>query len=60
MVNPSRDIDLDRPETKPVEFNVNASSEHEAILKAKELDKSGLCVWESSATENETNLKQKI
>ena len=49
VVNPSRDIDLDQPETKRVEFNVDANSEDEARVKAKELDESGLSVWESWA-----------
>ena len=52
VVNPSRDIDLDQPETKRVEFNVDANSEDEARVKAKELDTSGLSVWESWANEN--------
>jgi hypothetical protein len=52
VVNPSRDIDLDQPETKRVEFNVDANSEDEARAKAKELDTSGLSVWESWANEN--------
>ncbi len=51
VVNPSRDIDLDQPETKRVEFNVDANSEDEARVKAKELDTSGLSVWESWADE---------
>jgi len=52
VVNPSRDIDLDQPETKRVEFNVDANSEDEARVKAKELETSGLSVWESWAYEN--------
>ena len=52
VVNPSRDIDLDQPETKRVEFNVDANSENEARAKAKELETSGLSVWESWANEN--------
>jgi len=52
VVNPSRDIDLDHPETKRVEFNIDANSEDEARVKAKELDTSGLSVWESWANEN--------
>jgi len=52
VVNPSRDIDLDQPETKRVEFNVDANSEDEARVKAKELDTSRLSVWESWANEN--------
>jgi hypothetical protein len=52
VVNPSRDIDLNEPETKRVEFNVDANSENEARVKAKELETSGLSVWESWANEN--------
>lgn len=52
VVNPSRDIDLDQPETKRVEFNVDANSEDEARVRAKELETSGLSVWESWANEN--------
>jgi hypothetical protein len=52
VVNPSRDIDLDQPETKRVQFNVYANSEDEARVKAKELETSGLSVWESWANEN--------
>lgn len=52
VVNPSRDIDLDQPETKRVEFTVNANSEDEARVKAKELETSGLSIWESWANEN--------
>ena len=52
VVNPSRDIDSEQPETKRVEFNVNANSEDEARVKAKELETSGLSVWESWANEN--------
>jgi len=52
VVNPSRDIDLNEPETKRVEFNVDANSEDEARVKAKELETSGLSVWESWANEN--------
>jgi hypothetical protein len=52
VVNPSRDIDLDEPQTKRVEFNLYANSEDEARVKAKELDTSGLSVWESWANEN--------
>ena len=52
VVNPLRDIDLDQPETKRVEFNVDANSEDEARVKAKELETSGLSVWESWANEN--------
>lgn len=51
VVNPSRDIDLDQPETKRVEFNLDANSEDEARVKAKELETSGLSVWESWANE---------
>jgi hypothetical protein len=52
VVNPSRDIDLDQPETKSVQFIVNANSENEARVKAKQLDTSGLSVWESWANQN--------
>jgi len=52
VVNPSRDIDLDQPETKIVQFNVDANSEDEARVKAKELETSGLSIWESWACEN--------
>lgn len=52
VVNPSRDIDLNEPETKRVEFNVDANSENEARVKAKELETSGLSVWESWANDN--------
>lgn len=52
VVNPLRDIDLDQPETKRVQFNVDANSEDEARVKAKELETSGLSVWESWANEN--------
>jgi hypothetical protein len=52
VINPSRDMDLNEPETKRVEFNVDANSEDEARSIAKELDTSGLSVWESWAIEN--------
>lgn len=52
VVNPSRDIDLDQPETKSVQFIVNANSESEARVKAKQLETSGLSVWESWANQN--------
>jgi hypothetical protein len=51
VVNPLRDIDTNQPETKRVVFNVNANSESEARVKAKELETSGLSVWESWANE---------
>ena len=51
VVNPSRDIDLQEPETKQVEFQVEANSEAEARVKAKNLDDSKLSVWESYAEE---------
>ncbi len=57
VVNPSRDIDLDQPETKRVEFNVPAENENDAIRKAKELDESGLSIWESWAQEKEVEAK---
>ena len=53
VINPSRDMDLNEPETKRVEFNVNANSEDEARSIAKQLDTSGLSVWESWAVEND-------
>ena len=49
VVNPSRDIDLEQPETKRVEFFVEAESENDARRKAKELDTSSLSVWDSWA-----------
>jgi hypothetical protein len=52
VTNPSRDMDLNEPETKRIEFNVDANSEDEARRIAKELDISGLSVWESWAIEN--------
>ena len=52
VINPSRDMDLNEPETKRIEFNVDANSEDEARRIAKELDMSGLSVWESWAIEN--------
>jgi len=52
VVNPSRDIDLEQPETKSVEFIVTANSENEARVKAKQLDTSGLSIWESWANQN--------
>ena len=51
VVNPSRDIDLQEPETKQIEFQVEANSEAEARVKAKNLDDSKLSVWESYAEE---------
>jgi hypothetical protein len=47
IVNPSRDIDLSTPELKRVEYIVCATSEEEAVAKAKQLDESDLSVWES-------------
>jgi hypothetical protein len=52
VTNPSRDMDLNEPETKRIEFNVDANSEDEARRIAKELDMSDLSVWESWAIEN--------
>lgn len=49
VVNPLRDIYLPQPETKRVECIISAKSENEARVKAKELDESGLSVWESWA-----------
>lgn len=51
IVNASRDSELETPETKIVEFIVEATSEAEAKRKAKELDDSKLSVWESAANE---------
>jgi len=53
VTNPSRDMDLNEPETKRIEFNVDANSEDEARRIAKELDTSGLSVWESWTIEND-------
>jgi len=52
VTNPLRDMDLNEPETKRIEFNVDANSEDEARRIAKELDMSDLSVWESWAIEN--------
>jgi hypothetical protein len=52
VTNPSRDMDLNEPEIKRIEFNVDANSEDEARRIAKELDMSDLSVWESWAIEN--------
>ena len=52
VTNPSRDMDLNEPETKRIEFNVDANSEDEAKRIAKELNMSVLSVWESWAIEN--------
>jgi hypothetical protein len=52
VTNPSRDMDLNEPETKRIEFNVDTNSEDEARRIAKELDMSDLSVWESWAIEN--------
>jgi hypothetical protein len=51
VVNPSRDSDLEQPETKRIESIVCAESENEARKLAKEFDDSGLSVWESWANE---------
>ena len=51
LVNPWRDIDSINPETKTAIFNVLASSEGEAITKAKKLETSDLSIYESYATE---------
>lgn len=51
VVNPSRDSELETPETKQVEFQVKANSEEEAIEEAKKLETSMLSVWESYAEE---------
>ena len=52
VVNPLRDIDLEQPETKRVEYIVAANSEDEARRKAREFENDGLSVWESWAEEN--------
>jgi len=52
VVNPSRDNHLVQPETKRIEFVVDANSEHEAKVKAKQLEESDLSVYESWANEN--------
>ncbi len=59
IVNASRDIDLQEPQLKRVEFNLYANSKNKARIKAKELEKSGLSVWESWATEIKNNLIKK-
>jgi len=51
VVNASRDIDLSTPELKRIELIVCANSESEARAIAKDLDDSGLSVWESWANE---------
>jgi len=51
VVNASRDIDLPTPELKRIEMLICACSESEARAKAKDLDDSGLSVWESWASE---------
>ena len=51
VVNPSRDSELETPETKQVEFIVEAENEADAKRKAKEMDTSKLSVWESEANE---------
>lgn len=51
VVNPSRDSELETPETKQVEFHVKANSEKEAIEEAKKLETSMLSVWESYVEE---------
>jgi hypothetical protein len=51
LVNPSRDIDLEHPETKRVEHIVVANSEDEARSKARGFENDGLSVWESWANE---------
>jgi hypothetical protein len=53
VVNPSRDVELETPETKQVEFEVMANSEREAIEEAKKLETSSLSVWETYAEEIE-------
>lgn len=51
VVNASRDMDLDTPQTKRVEYIVSASSEEQARRMAIEIDNSKLPVWESSIYE---------
>ena len=51
VVNPSRDSELKTPETKQVEFIIEAKNESNAKRKAKEMDTSKLSVWESEANE---------
>lgn len=57
VVNPSRDLDLDTPETVQVEFIVEANSENEARDIAKEMPHKAdkLSVWESWAEELEAD-----
>lgn len=51
IVNPSRDIDLYKPETRTVIFNdIKADDEDQAKRIAK--DKSNCSIWESSVYEN--------
>jgi hypothetical protein len=52
VVNPSRDIDLEHPQVKRVEYIVAANSEDEARRKARGFENDGLSVWESWANEN--------
>jgi hypothetical protein len=47
VVNASRDMDLDTPQTKRVEYIVSANSEEQARRMAIEIDDSKLPVWES-------------
>lgn len=50
--NASRDLELDVPETKNVEFKgIEAETERDAIRKASDLDQSGLSIWDSYAYE---------
>ena len=51
MVNASRDFDLDRPQTKRMEYIVSANSEEQARRMAIQIDNSKLPVWESSIYE---------
>ena len=51
LVNPSRDIDLEHPETKRVEYIVAAASEDEARSISRGFENDGLSVWESWANE---------
>ena len=46
MLDPSRDIDTNKPKTKEVEFLVEADNKSEAVKKARELETSLLSIWE--------------
>ena len=53
VINAPRDFEATEPQTKRVEYTVEAETEGEARTKAKEMDKSGLSIWESYADEVE-------